>query len=325
MSLELEQITLELVPLTVSFAALSEVWQKTRGVALSPTEIERIVLHRGQQLRALQQAAYEQEPDPLLEEAPKRLYISCDGTFCHATEPGQRRLEGRLGMVFTDQRAEVSPGRFELMEKRYCASFFGKDDLGEQLEREALAFRIEEAHEVIFVADGEQALWDLKAERFPQARGILDWNHVSRKLTQALGVIDSPATRQQQTEQVRTLLWEGQAPAALRRLRRLHTQLAKKELSTSRKKRLEQLGDYIGYLDANRPWLINYAQAQQEGYFVGSSIMESAINHLLATRLKKKRSRQWLREGADSVARIITCIENGEWAHTWSQICQRAA
>lgn len=58
---------------------------------------------------------------------------------------------------------------------------------------------------------------------------------------------------------------------------------------------------------------------------MGSSIMESAINHLLAARLKKKRSRRWLRKGADSVARIITTIENGEWEHTWSQICQRAA
>lgn len=222
-SLEVEQITLELVPLTVSFAALREVWKKTRGVELSHAEIERIVLPRGQQLRALQQEAYEPEPDPLLEEAPKRLSISCDGTSCHAAEPGQKQLEGRLGMVFPDQRAEVSPGRFALLEKRDCASFFGKDDLGEQLERVALAFRLEEANAVIFGADGERARWDLKAERFPRARGILDWNPVSRKLTQALGVIASPAARQKTTEQLRALLWEGQAAEALRQLRRLHT------------------------------------------------------------------------------------------------------
>lgn len=112
---------------------------------------------------------------------------------------------------------------------------------------------------------------------------------------------------------------------ALRQLRRLHTRVAKEELSNSRNKQREQLGDSIGYLDANRPWLINYAQAQQEGYFVGSSIIESAINHLLANRLKKKRSRRRLREGADSVARLITGIENRAWEQTWSQTCQRAA
>lgn len=110
-------VSLELVPLTVSFATLSEVWKKTRGVELSHAEIERIVLHRGQQFLALQQEAYEQELEPSLEEAPKLLYISCDGTFCHAAEPGHRKVEGRLGMVFTDTRAEVSSGRFERWQK----------------------------------------------------------------------------------------------------------------------------------------------------------------------------------------------------------------
>ena len=178
---------------------------------------------------------------------------------------------------------------------------------------------------MIFLADGEQALWQIKQERFPQARGMLDWNHVSRKLTHAFGVIDSPAARKKKAERLRALLWAGKTAEALRQLRRLHTQLGKEELSDSRKQQREQLREYIGYLEANRPWLIDYAQAQQEGYVVSSSIMESAINHLLAARLKKRRSRRWLREGADSVARLITCIENGDWEQTWSQLCQRTA
>jgi len=98
--------------------ALSEVWQKMRGVVLSPTESERIVLQREEQLRVLQQEADAQEPAPTLPEAPERLYLSCDGTFCHAAEPGPKKLEGRLGMVFTEKRAEVSKGRCELLEKR---------------------------------------------------------------------------------------------------------------------------------------------------------------------------------------------------------------
>jgi hypothetical protein len=82
--------------------------------------------------------------------------------------------------------------------------------------------------------------------------------------------------------------------------------LGKEELPECRKRQRERLEQYIGYLEANCPWLIHYAQAQKEGYSVSSSLVESAINHLLAARLKKKRSRRWLRGGADSVARIIT-------------------
>lgn len=312
---------MELVPLTVSFEAGSEVWDKTRGVKISGKEIERIALHRGSQIRALQEEEYAKEQKPVLTSPPERLYISCDGTFCHSAEEGKDRIEGRLGMVFTDKEAEVSKGRKALLEKRYCASFFGKDDFADQLEREALKFRVEEAGEVIFTADGEKALWKIKEDRFPQALGILDWNHLSRKLTEALGLIESCAERKKKAEKIRGFLWDGKIDEALRGLKCLETRESqKKDLGERQRKHLGKLQEYIVYVENNRPWIIDYAKAASQGFFIGSSIMESGINHMLANRLKKKRSRQWTRKGADSVARIVTTIANGDWQETWSKI-----
>jgi len=316
-------VTLELVPLTASFEALSVVWDKIRKMEISDKEIERMVMSRGKQIRKLEKAEYEKDRPPLLKEAPETLYISCDGTFCHSAEEGKKKIEGRLGMVFTNKRAEVSKGRFKLLEKRYCASFFGKDDFADQLEQEALRFRVEEAKQVIFAADGEQALWEIKKDRFPKALGILDWNHLSRRLTEALLVIESSAKRDKSGDVIRELLWESEVDAAIRKLGRIHAEEAQKQNPSERqKKRLERLQEYVTYLENNRPWIINYAEAQAKGLYIGSSVMESAMNHLLANRLKKKKSRQWLREGADSVARIVTLIENGDWQGTWEKICQ---
>jgi hypothetical protein len=320
--LEVEKTSLELVPLTVSFEACSQVWEKTRALKVSGKEIERMTLSRGAQIRVLQEREYEKEQKPILRDPAPRLYISSDGTFCHSAEKGKQRIEGRLGMVFTDKRAEISKGRNVLLEKRYCASFFGKDDFADQLEREALKFRIEEAGQVIFTADGEKALWKIKEERFPEALGILDWNHLSRKLTEALGVIESSSTRKEKTEAIREWLWKGQTEEALGKLKRLETQESKKKDLTERQiKRLKKLQEYRSYVEENKPWIIDYSKAHEEGFFVGSSIMESGINHMLANRLKKKRGRQWTRKGADSVARIVTTIANGDWQETWSKIC----
>lgn len=312
---------MELVPLTVSFEACSTVWKKTRHLKISGKEIERVVISRGAQIRTLQEVEYEKEQEPILAEPPARLYISCDGTYCHSAEEGRQRIEGRLGMVFTDKEAEISKGRKVLLEKRYCASFFGKDDFADQLEREALKFHVEKAGRVIFTADGEKALWKIKEDRFPQALGILDWNHLSRKLTEGLVVIESRSEREKETEKIRSFLWEGKVDEALKDLKRLEARESKKEdLGERQRKHLGTLHEYIEYVENNRPWIIDYEKAASQGLFIGSSIMESGINHMLANRLKKKRGRQWTRKGADSVARIVTTIANGDWQETWSKI-----
>jgi hypothetical protein len=48
--------------------------------------------------------------------------------------------------------------------------------------------------------------------------------------------------------------------------------------------------------------------------------MESTINSIASHRLKKNRSRKWIRAGADGVSRVITAIKNNEWDKVWNHI-----
>jgi hypothetical protein len=77
---DLERLVLELVPLTTSYEALSELLFKLRGIRISPKEIERIVIQRGKQLKDMQTEEYQRIDDVLKETPPpkptKRLYIS---------------------------------------------------------------------------------------------------------------------------------------------------------------------------------------------------------------------------------------------------------
>jgi hypothetical protein len=322
-SAPLEKLVLEIAPLCISYEAASQILQKTRGIAISAKEIERIVLKRGHQIETLQSRELASVDSLIAQYPPKtpdRLYIGADGMYVHSHEAKGKRFEGKFGVVFTDERAEVSKNRFELLNKRYVSSFRGKEDFSNLLQTAAYRMGIDQAKETIFVSDGERCLWEIKEAYFPHALGILDWNHLSRNLTDALKIIHDRAQRQKHRTSLSELLWKGDVPSALEELSRLIAK-EQKSISPEKEKKFEKLKDFKTYITNNKPWIINYEAYQARGYYIGSSIVESTVNHIGSFRLKKQRSRQWTRDGANAMARLITVIKNKELEHYWKQIC----
>ncbi|MBI4358259.1 MAG: ISKra4 family transposase [Candidatus Omnitrophica bacterium] len=322
-SAPLEKLILELAPLAVSYEAESQILWKTRSISISAKEIERIVLRRGLQIGRLQSQELEQMDKILVQhppQAPKCLYLGADGMYVQSAEGKGKRFEGKFGIVFTDERAEVSKNRFELLNKRCVASFRGKEDFSELLQVAAYRMGVDQAKEVFFFADGERCLWDIKKEYFPQAIGILDWNHISRNLSKALRIIADRKQRDEIRQKLSEFLWRGDSQQTLAELSKLIVK-EQKSLSPEREQKLKELKDFKTYIQNNQEWIVDYESYQQRGYYIGSSIVESTVNHLGAFRLKKKRARQWIRQGADSMARLITVIKNRELDHYWKQIC----
>ena len=56
-----------------------------------------------------------------------------------------------------------------------------------------------------------------------------------------------------------------------------------------------KLKSYIGYLTNNIDNLVNYQLFQQKGLPIGYSEMESAIDSLIANRVKKKKGRRFIK------------------------------
>ena len=322
-SAPLEKLVLELAPLSVSYEAESQILWKTRSISVSNKEIERIVINRGTQIQKLQSQELE-KMDKILKEhppqAPQCLYLGADGMYVQSAEGKGKRFEGKFGIVFTGERAEVSKNRSLLLNKRYVASFKGKEDFSSLLQAAAYRMGIDQAQEVIFFADGERCLWDIKKEYFPQAIGILDWNHISRNLSKALRIVRDHKQRDEIRQKFSGLLWRGDSQTALAELSKLIAK-EEKELSPEKEQRFQDLKDFKTYIQNNQNWIVDYESYQKRGYYIGSSIVESTVNHLGAFRLKKKRARQWIRQGADAMARLITVIKNKELDHYWQQIC----
>jgi hypothetical protein len=317
---DLERLVLELVPLTTSYEALSELLFKLRGIRISPKEIERIVIQRGKQIKDMQTEEYQRIDDVLKETRPKptdKLYISADGTYVHSAEKDKESFEGKFGVVFTDTKASISKNRNFLLNKRYCSSFYGKEDFGELLNLTAYKMGLDTAKEAIYICDGDKSLWKIKQEHFPLAKGILDWTHISRNLHKALALIEDEKKRKTKTRQLSSLLYHGNTQKSLSLLNKLIIKL-KKDNQTS--KDLENLVEFKGYIENNQDYIVDYEKLKQEGYLISSSVMESTINTIAANRLKKNRSRKWIRAGADGVSRVITAIKNNEWDRVWNHI-----
>lgn len=316
---DLERLVLELVPLTTSYEALSELLFKLRGIKISPKEIERIVIQRGKQIKDMQTQEY-QRIDAVLKEIkpkpPERLYISADGTYVHSAEKDSRSFEGKFGVVFTDTLAHISKNRNFLLDKRYCSSFYGKEDFGELLNVAAYKMGLDNALETIYICDGDKSLWKIKQEHFSQAKGILDWTHISRNLSKAMLSIEDEKKRKTKTKQLKSLLYYGNTEKALSLLNRLIRQQHNKQSQEE----IEYLTEFKGYIENNQDYIINYEKARADGYLISSSVMESTINTIAANRLKKNRSRKWIRAGADGISRVIVSIKNNEWDRVWSQI-----
>ena len=317
---DLERLVLELMPLTTSYEALSELLFKTRGIRISPKEIERIVIQRGKQIKDMQTQEYQKIDDVLKETMPKptdKLYISADGTYVHSAEKDSKSFEGKFGVVFTDTLAHISKDRNLLLNKRYCSSFYGKEDFGELLNVAAYKMGLDNAKETIYICDGDKSLWKIKQEHFPNSKGILDWTHISRNLHKAMLAMEDERKRNTKTKQLSSLLYAGNTARTLSLINRLIIKLRKDGQSPER---LENLVEFKGYIENNRDYIIDYEKARADGYLISSSVMESTINAIAANRLKKHRSRKWIRAGADGVSRVIVAIKNNEWDKVWNHI-----
>jgi hypothetical protein len=317
---DLERLVLELVSLTTSYEALFELLFKLRGIRISAKEIERIVIQRGKRIRDMQTDEYQRIDDTLKEINPKpakKLYISADGTYVHSAEPDRESFEGKFGVVFTDTLAHISKDRNFLLNKRYCSSFYGKEDFGELLNVTAYKMGLDNAQEVVYICDGDKSLWKIKQEHFSSAKGILDWTHISRNLHRALALIEDDRKRKAKTKQLSSLLYAGSTERSLSLLNRLINRLQR---DNQPPERLKNLVEFKGYIENNRDYIVDYEKARRDGYLISSSVMESTINTIAANRLKKNRSRKWIRAGADGVSRVIVAIKNNEWDKVWRHI-----
>jgi hypothetical protein len=160
---------------------------------------------------------------------------------------------------------------------------------------------------VVCLMDGEKALWKMQREYIPQAICILDMYHVMERLWVAAHCFypeGSDEAEELVSEKLERIL-QGKTGRVIGGLKQMAT---KRKLKGSKKKRLYQA---LGYLKNNRNYM-KYDEYLENGYPIGSGVVEGACRHLVKDRMELT-GMHWRTDGAQSMLSLRAVFLNGDW------------
>lgn len=122
---------------------------------------------------------------------------------------------------------------------------------------------------------------------------MLNWPHLWRTLVKAIRAVSvqreaSPQWIKRQMHILSSWLWKGEFQPAT------------------------ALTAALSYLDHQRDWMGSYDHWKQQGYPVGSGLIERAVAVVINRRMKRQ-GMSWLRRNATSVVALRVALLNEEW------------
>jgi hypothetical protein len=221
--------------------------------------------------------------------------------------------EMKTGIVFRlGQRARTQSGRAVILEKAYVAWRGDPHEFGRRLYAEALRRGLNQAQKVYVVADGGVWIWNIVADRFGEAMGVLDFYHASEHLWAVARAIH--ADEEQARRWVEPLLHGLKHQGPTRVIGRLEWLLKRRdryEPSTG-----EVLATQTEYFRRHRDHL-RYPQIEKQGCPKGSGAIESTCSQL---QDRFKRAGQfWTLPGEQDLLALDLARRNEDWDQIWDQ------
>jgi hypothetical protein len=189
---------------------------------------------------------------------------------------------------------------------------------------------MQENQQIVFLSDGGEDVRNLQLYLNPQAEHLLDWFHVTMRLTiltqTAKGLPEKVGEEEDQqplrSEVLKTLqsikwyLWHGNAFQALRHLQFVEMDLesaAFESHAETPRRLLKAVEEFRTYIQRNRAFIPNYGERYRNGERISTGFVESAINQVVSKRMAKKQQMQWTQRGAHLLLQIRTRVLNEEW------------
>jgi hypothetical protein len=302
---------------TGSYEAAAKLAAKV-GCPVEDSTIQVLVQRLGAKAEAQTQARLETPP---VEKAPARAptplaVLMVDGFQVRFRGPGWGKKqtqeprvewhESKLGVFYRHEQA-VKGERGQLLEK-VLVGWQGEGlELGRRLHWEAMRGGLGRARAVLAVADGAPWIWNVVADRWSQARQLLDFYHASQHLW-TLGEALHPQdelVRRAWVEARRHRLRHGQEPAVLREI----AALPRRRGAAGKVIRREQ--NYF----AEHTGRMNYQELAQRGWPIGSGAVESGCR---GRQCRRKRPGQfWTRLGLRHLDALEEARDHGHWDELW--------
>ena len=300
----------------------SQQLEELAGLKVDPSQIQRLV----QLLGPPAQERLAQLPDPALKPVPQ-FYVSVDGTgvpMIGAELEGRagrgpdgkaKTREVKLAAMFTQTTTdgEGHPVR-DPQSTTYLGSFVGSGEFGVLVRQAALERGMAQADVVIYLGDGAAWVWETARTCFPQAVQVLDYYHASEHVVAlAKAVYTDAGTANNWAIRWQSLLYDSELDILLAEVRAVTGTTPP-----------EPVQGELDYLERNRSRM-DYRRYRQEGWFIGSGVVEAGCKRVIGQRLKQS-GMFWTVPGATAVVSLrCALLSAGGWEFLWNQPLLQAA
>jgi hypothetical protein len=175
--------------------------------------------------------------------------------------------------------------------------------------------------DVTFLSDGNDTLRALQLEMSPKATHILDWFHLTMKLTvleqYGKGLVHCEAALGEEVREkiarLKWSLWHGQVDKALGKIDDLASSIEPfNETYAGFNHLVKALSELRTYIVNNRHLIPNYGERYRKGEAIATGFVESTVNEVVSKRFCKKQQMQWSKEGAHLLLQTRVQTLNGE-------------
>lgn len=180
---------------------------------------------------------------------------------------------------------------------------------------------IKETDGVCFMSDGGESLKNLQTHINPNAKHILEWFHITMKITVLKQYIKGVSNVEEKQgsvadkllSSIKWKLWHGKPLDALTRILKLSDLIATYAKNYSKYVGLiKHISEFFNYINNNINIIVNYGERWREGKRISTSFVESLVNYFVSKRFCKKQQMQWGKEGAHLLIQVRAKVINDE-------------
>jgi hypothetical protein len=252
-------------------------------------------------------------------------------------------------------RAQGTQGWFEVIAGKGLLSFTRGEESQEPVSSKCFAFvqtydqkpkrRLFEVlqsqghqlnQQITFLSDGGDTVRELQLYLNPHAEHLLDWFHVTMRLTAlqqtAKGLPEKTRDEEEdyplrapdmrELERLTWFLWHGNVYKSLQVVQCIEMDpdaaVAMSGHATARKL-LKAMEEFHTYIENNKGFIPNYGERYRHGERISTGFVESTVNQVISKHFCKKQQMAWTPRGANLLLPIRTRVLNGDWEATFRE------
>ena len=181
--------------------------------------------------------------------------------------------------------------------------------------------------QVTFLSDGGDNVRELQLYLNPQAEHLLDWFHITMRLTVMNQMAKDPDIKPKfsekllkKIESIKWYLWHGNVFEAQQEIELLedlsygdYEEIDEDlEQEISPLKLLKKVEEFQSYIEKNANLIPNYGERYRCGERIASSFVESTVNQVVSKRFVKKQQMRWSKKGAHLLLQVRNLVINQE-------------